>query len=368
MSHLPLYGHHLLRRRLSTAATDGRLPASLLLQGRRGIGKQRLALWLGQYLLCDRATIDRLTEPCGDCLGCRYAERQSHPDLHWFFPRPALKDSDARRKGEDLVEAVKAHIAEAIEERMKAGGLWAPPSGMEGLHISTMRALVLMAALRPAMARRSVFVIGDAERLVTQEGSDQAANAFLKLLEEPAPGQTFILTTGKAGALLPTIRSRVVSVRVPDLAAADVGAFLGNQAVKDRFAGESPEVLLARANGAPGQLFVTESNTAAADAARNMLDSVLDTTHRGVMQRIKVAAGQGAAGGRGTFSDTLDALSLLLHARTRALVQSGLERDARNAAFALTLVEKVKSAAYGNVNPQLLSASLLTSLHRTLKP
>ena len=57
-------------------------------------------------------------------------------------------------------------------------------------------------------------MIGDAERMVAQEGSDQAANAFLKLLEEPPADTTLILTSSEPGALLPTIRSRSVSVRV----------------------------------------------------------------------------------------------------------------------------------------------------------
>ena len=95
MSLRPLYGHAALRHRLTAAAAEDRLPASLMLQGRRGVGKQRLGLWLGQYLLCERALSERLLEPCGDCQHCRYTGRGIHPDLHWFFPRPRLKDGDA---------------------------------------------------------------------------------------------------------------------------------------------------------------------------------------------------------------------------------------------------------------------------------
>src|SRR5688500_6094822 len=65
---IPLYGHEDLRRRLREAAGRGALPASILLHGPQGVGKQRLALWLGQMLLCPEA--DR---PCGRCQTCRYA-------------------------------------------------------------------------------------------------------------------------------------------------------------------------------------------------------------------------------------------------------------------------------------------------------
>lgn len=363
MAHRPLYGHHALRTRLTSSAADGRLPASLLLQGRRGVGKQRLALWLGQYLLCERAMAERLPEPCGSCQHCRYAERGMHPDLHWFFPRPRLKDGDA------TADDVKGDLGEAITERMEADGLWAPPPGTDGLYVATIRALVHLASLRPAMARRMVFVVGDAERMVSQEGADQAANAFLKLLEEPPAGTTLILTTSEPGALLPTIKSRVVSVRVPPLTRPDMEAFLDDAAVSRMLARVAREEALARANGAPGELFAGESMAAAFTSARKLLEAALaPNTPDGSAERIKAAARQGVAGARGSFSDTLDALTHLLHARTQQLVHAGRDADARRTASALVLVETAKTKAQGNVSPQLLSASLVSRLHHTLHP
>ena len=64
---LPLIGHHPLRERLAAQWRAGRLPSSILLHGPEGVGKQRLALWLGQMMLC---TGDE--QPCGECQGCRY--------------------------------------------------------------------------------------------------------------------------------------------------------------------------------------------------------------------------------------------------------------------------------------------------------
>lgn len=197
MAHRPLYGHHALRERLAASWHAGRLPASLLLVGPRGVGKQRLALWLGQLLLCERASAERLAEPCGACQHCRYTDRGQHPDLHWFFPRLRLKDSDPS------ADDINADLGEAVAERMAADGLWAPSVGMEGIHVHMVRTLVQQASMRPAMAARAVFVVGNAERMVSQEGADAAANAFLKLLEEPSAGTTLILTTSEPGALLP---------------------------------------------------------------------------------------------------------------------------------------------------------------------
>ena len=120
---VPLHGHAPLRRRLLDAAARDALPASLLFQGPRGVGKQRLALWLGQALLCEGAMDDRPGgEPCARCRHCRYTVELTHPDLHWYFPRPRPKDAD------QTPAEVQADYAAARAERMERHGLYAPAS------------------------------------------------------------------------------------------------------------------------------------------------------------------------------------------------------------------------------------------------
>jgi DNA polymerase III subunit delta' len=362
MAHRPVYGHQALRTRLASAWLAGRLPASLLLVGKRGIGKQRLALWIGQLLLCERASAEQLSEPCGACQHCRYVDRGMHPDLHWFFPRPRLS-------GDPSSDDVKADLGEAIAERMAADGLWSPSDGIEGIHIAMAKALVHQASSRPAMAKRAVFVVGDAERMVPQESSPEAANAFLKLLEEPPPQTTIVLTSSEPGALLPTIRSRVVTMRVPPLARPEFNAFLDDPAVARRLPSLVRDEAIARAGGAPGELLAGEATAISFAAARRLLEAALQpSTPAGTADRIKAAAKQGVAGARGAFSDMLDALTVLLHDRARQLVFAGHDSAARRTASALLHVEDAKQRAQGNVSPQLLSAALLHALHRTLQP
>ena len=71
------------------------------------------------------------------------------------------------------------------------------------------------------------------------------------------------------------------------------------------------------------------------------------------------AMAQGAAGARGSFTDTLDALEVLLHERVKGAVSSGDESMATGAAKALNVVERTKEQAGSNVNPQLLTFALL---------
>ena len=358
MTLVPLFGHAAIRQRLQSAVDRGTLPASLLLHGPAGVGKQRLALWLGQRLLCDGAS----PRPCGTCQQCRYALAGTHPDLHWIFPRPRPKDSDASAAD------VEADYGEAIAERLETHGLYAPPDGTEGIYVATVRAIVHAAALAPALAARKVFVIGDAERMVSQEGSDQAANAFLKLLEEPPGNTNIVLTSSEPGALLPTIRSRVIALRVPRLTDADMAAFLDHEAVRAHLDTLSlPRDRADRlrlANGAPGTLLAQSAMDQALARARRLLDAA---TGGDRAARIRAAFVQGSSGARGEFSDALQALTLLLHERARAAVDRDDQAAALGASRAADAVERAKVLAAGNANPQLVTFTLLRELETTLR-
>lgn len=357
MTIVPLFGHADLRRRVADALSRSTLPPSLLLEGPRGVGKQRLGLWIAQLLLCDKPA----NGPCGACKGCRMAAELKHPDLYWFFPRPRPKDTDPE------VQDVLVENAEAIAARVDDAGLYPSPSGSDGIFIATVRAIVQVASKSPAMARRKVFLIGDAERMVPQEGSEFAANAILKLLEEP-PADTFIiLTSSEPGALLPTIRSRVAAVRVPPLSSEDMRQFLADPLVTERLAREPelPEGAAERivfAAGAPGRLLSGSQWSLAIANARRLLDSVSGKP----AARFEAAWAQASAKARGAFADSLDALSVALHDRARTSVRQGVESAALNATRAMDAVEIAKERVLSNASPQLVTANLLRELHEIL--
>lgn len=347
----PLIGHDAVRARLEAQIQRGTLPASLLLTGPVGIGKQRLALWLAQRLLCDAASA-----PCGACQACRFALDGTHPDLLWVFPRPNLKDPDASPA------EVAADLAEAIAERVAAGGVYARPDGSSGIFRYSTRLIVQRAALSPALGRRKVVVVGDAERMASQAGRDEAANAFLKLLEEPPASLTIILTSSEPGALLPTIRSRVIEVRLRPLGDAEVRQFLDLPAAASLREGGDPGSLVAAAHGAPGALLDAAARSAAAARAQALLDAA--TRRR--EQTYRVAYAQGATGARGPFSDALDALVELLHARAASAARDGDAAAAAASARGIVLVEEAKRDAERNAIPQLVAFRLVSRLAEAL--
>jgi DNA polymerase III subunit delta' len=348
---VPIFGHDRLRQRLREAAERGRLPASILLHGPRGVGKQRLALWLGQLLLCSGEG----ERPCGVCQHCRYSVALVHPDLHWYFPRPRLKDADPSP------ETVVDDYREAIAERAERRGLYVPADGTEGIFIAAVRALLQQAVLSPALAGRKVFVVGDADRMVSQEGADQAANAFLKLLEEPPANTTLILTSSEPGALLPTVRSRVVAVRVPPLSEASIRQLLADPAVAAALAASgapiSTEERVRLAQGAPGALLAATGIREALEQADRLLAAARGDT----VERLRLAFVQGSSRARGSFAQMLDALTMLINQRVREALRNG-DPGAAEAAKALEPVERAKAMAAGNVNPQLVAAALMRQI------
>jgi DNA polymerase III subunit delta' len=348
-----LYGHDTLRARLLTAVSRGTLPASLLIHGPRGVGKQRLALWLGQLLLCESPGADG---PCGKCRSCRYSRELGHPDLHWFFPRPRPKDSDPS------LDEVKNDFIDAIRERLESNGIYAPPSGLEGIFIRTVHLVVQQAGMTPTIGSRKVFIVGDADRMIAQEGSDQAANAFLKLLEEPLPDTTVVLTTSEPATLLPTIRSRMIALRANPLSESHVRAFLEDPLVTAGLESyrlpKNIEERVRLANGAPGALL----NASTAAEAHAFASEMLGASRAGDAERFRLGLAFGSSRARGFFSDVLDALTALLHGSARDRAAVGDDEGARRAASAVRAVEEAKFRASGNVNPQLIGSALLREL------
>ncbi len=322
----------------------------MLVTGPEGVGKQRLALWLAQLGFCERRVE---MGPCGVCRQCRLALDLSHADLHWFVPIPRLKAGEAGKQVEEAAEL----IAEAIAAR-RENPLYQAADGMSSHPLASARLLLRRAALTPVEGARKVFVVGEAERLVTQESSPEAANALLKLLEEPPADTWIVLTTPEPERVLPTIRSRAVPLRLARLPDADIRAF-ATATLRPAPAGAELDTLVRRADGIVGRVVGRNEGVEKALAeARALLDAV----KTGGSARFERSLTQPPWSARGAFTDLLDALALELSARAQQ-ADSGSALPWVNA---LDRVSAARAEAQGNVNPQLLLASLTGELAEVL--
>ncbi len=366
----PVAGHAELQDRLRRAADCRRIPQSLLFRGQPGIGKQRLALWLAALLQCENP-VDR---PCGRCTSCRLADGLQHPDIHWFFPLPSPKNVSGDRRRQKLEEA----RLEELQAR-RDNPLW-PTVGdaAASIFLPIVEEIRARAVRRPAMGRSSVFVIGDAERMVPQASSPEAANAFLKLLEEPPTDTLVFLTSSRPGALLPTIRSRVLEVRVTPPSVEQAQEFLVEHAGMDaaeagaaaRRSEASIGTVLAMAGDGGNEVRVEAGGLLACSVRGSRAD------------RLRLAARYPSAGARGPFSGMLDVLARTI--RDATAVAAGLP-DAtldpgiidkieairslapERLAAAAQHVDVARDAAAGNGNPEGIVAVLLANMAAELR-
>ncbi len=338
----PLYGHEAIRRRLAQAIRLDRLPQTLLFEGPKGVGKQRLALWLAQALLCE-ATL--AGEACGGCRACRLVTTLSHPDLYWFVPlEPSKKQADADKQI-DLAETALAEEMSARREQPH----YLPPSGMAAHTIAAVRLLLRRIGLSAAIGPRKVFIVGDAERLIPQRSSPEAANALLKALEEPPASAVFVLTAADPDALLPTILSRVVRMKVPRVSDSVVTSFVQNELPEVRNA----DRIVPTAEGSIGRVLALRGG---GPERREPGEAWLAAGHKGGVERYATALRQAPFQARGGFTDMLDGLLDRLRREAR------VAEDPGRLVEAIALVLEAREQAQGNVNPQLLAAVLADDL------
>jgi len=176
-----VFGHEKNKRILERLIERDCVPQRLCFCGPEGIGKQLMATLLARYLLCASGS------GCQTCSNCHKMSQGWHPDYTEIQPDG----------GDIKVEQIRTLV--------------------EKLHF------------RPFEAKRRVIVIDQAQRL-----RDEAANAFLKALEEPPSYVTYILVTSHWNGLLPTIRSRCQKITFWELRLEDKVDILVNGYGLDR--------------------------------------------------------------------------------------------------------------------------------------
>ncbi len=355
-----IFGREKIQADLAKASRAGQLPQVLLLCGDQGVGRQTFGRWLAALTLCQSAEA-----PCNSCQSCRLVARLSHPDFHWFVPLPRPKAGDPDKQMDEILEALGELMAARRETQV-----YAPPDGMAMHGVATARLILKTGTMTTVMGGRRVILIGDAERLVPQEASQEAANALLKFLEEPPASALIILTTTDPNRVLPTIRSRAVPIRLGRLAAASVAAGLAHLAPD--LSEPERRRRVAEAEGSIGKA-LTGAATAKID---DQVDQLLAVAKNGGAARFERVMRQGPWQARGDFTELLDRLGGTLGRAVRATYGGpeapGVPESLRGVAsptrilVALDKVDAAREAAQGNINPQLILATLTAELAEAL--
>ena len=160
-----ILGQEQPKKILKNALQSSNVAHAYLFHGQESIGKKQIAIELAKSLNCASPIKGNA---CDECASCRKIENRTHPDF--FFVEPVKNTPTAR-------EAV--------------------------IKIEAIRELQRKLAFHPYEGKVKVAIIDDADPM-----NLQAANSFLKTLEEPPSHVKFIFATTDPYKIPPTIISR----------------------------------------------------------------------------------------------------------------------------------------------------------------
>jgi DNA polymerase-3 subunit delta' len=191
-------------RLLKRFLRNGTLPHALLFTGIGGVGKRAAAAEIAMALNCANPRADKksrrdASRACGTCPACRQIRSNSHPDVFTVTPQNNL------------------------------------------LRIDQIRKLIQTLAMKPFSARHRVVTIAEAQTM-----NPEAANALLKILEEPPRQTSLILTAPHRSELLPTIVSRCRQIAFEPLRPEDLQILLADKLGTDK---RQAQTIVAMAGG-----------------------------------------------------------------------------------------------------------------------
>ncbi len=159
-----LLGNREIKETVKSIVLSGRFPHAFIIEGEEGSGRYTLARILAAAAVCEAEAEFR---PCSKCRSCELILKDGHCDVLTYGPEGAT------------------------------------------FKVDTVREIRDNAYVMPIEAKRKVNILLDCDKM-----NEPAQNAFLKVLEEPPEFMVFILICQNAASLLPTVRSRCVTLTV----------------------------------------------------------------------------------------------------------------------------------------------------------
>ena len=209
MQFAAIHGYESIKQRLIRLITTQQVPHAQLFWGPEGSASLPLALAFATYLYCQKRSPE---DACGQCTSCRQMAQYTHPDLHFIFPTGATKQLSSK-------EALSANLLKTWRKFLQQqpygnSSDWYYHLGSESKQLSIAREearqIASSISLKPFAGTYTIVLIWLPEYLHAV-----AANALLKVLEEPPSQTLFLLVSFQHQKILGTIRSRTQQVHIP---------------------------------------------------------------------------------------------------------------------------------------------------------
>ena len=219
-----IIGNNSVKKQLIEAVRNNRISHAQLFSGKSGSAKLALALAYAQFLNCEnRSAVDS----CGICSSCLKFNNLSHPDLHLVIP--VLKTKEVQKPVSDhFIGQWRNFIINNYYGSLNG---WIDSFGTENksgqqgaIYKDEANNIHKKLSLKNYEAEYRVVLIWMPERM-----NLEVSNKLLKLFEEPPKGTIFLLVTENATRLLPTIISRLQTIKIADFTSEDIVNHFGDK-------------------------------------------------------------------------------------------------------------------------------------------
>jgi len=224
------------KEKLVNAVKFNHLAHALLFHGPEGSANLTLALALATYMYCENPSEK---DSCGTCASCQRMSRLVMPDLNFAFPVIAKEKEEDDEEKTDVLTSWRKFVTTQpygnVHDFIYFNGF-----EKKQLNISkaSARKIIQALSLMSFEGGYKIMLIWAPEFL-----HPSAANALLKIIEEPPAKTLFMLVTSQADQLLTTILSRMQKILVPAFSDEEIKAHLVETGLCDSKSAEQVAML-----------------------------------------------------------------------------------------------------------------------------
>lgn len=209
-----------LQEKLVQQIAREQVPHALMFVGKSGGGQWAVALAFASLLLCENPQKAHAQDSCGQCGNCRKMAQLTHPDVHFVFP--VGNQGTGKNTSAAFIDEWRRLNAQSpffsLDRWLELAGI---DNKQANISVEESRQLTQKLSLSAFEGGYKLVLMWLPEYMNTA-----AANALLKLIEEPPARTFFLLVSEDPDAIILTIRSRVQSIQVPPYTAESIEQWL----------------------------------------------------------------------------------------------------------------------------------------------
>ena len=207
MIYKDLIVHSSTYKKLISFYNMNRLPNAFIFHGNAGIGKEAHAIEFFGYLNCKEPEKDRA---CGSCESCKKTKILQHEYLQIITPLPRSKPSKNNSSLDVLNEKQRIELLNHLKNKGENPYYKIEVEKANTILVNSIKEIKKNINLSIPKNKIKLYLIFDAEKLCYP--NQEAANALLKILEEPNENHLFILVTSNLNKMIDTVKSRCISI------------------------------------------------------------------------------------------------------------------------------------------------------------